>query len=219
MSRVRDPRIHRWPRITRSDGKVTLSTKVLPTWRMQMLTRFLFQPLTAIWKLLVFVCVIDFLLFMFTPDNMSILRPVFQKLLGSEGYAHSALYFSLIVLRLVWFYETRSGHNLTRLLFGRRLRITITPNRILAGGWIPIIRMSRDLTMTFSLQPLDNNETEIQQASQQLMLVVDDSRSVKLTSIYSPARSRQVVENANVALQVASSGEGTADLDIDPSRA
>ncbi|BCX48593.1 hypothetical protein HAHE_25010 [Haloferula helveola] len=219
MSVIRDPRVHSWPGVSRRGKKIVLSTKVLPTWRLETLTKFLFDPLVGIWKLLVLVAVVDFGLAMLSEGDSPILTPVFRKLLGKDDYAHSGLYAILLLLRLVWFYETRSGRNLTRILFGRRLRVVKSETELKAGGWVPEIRVELDHTLSFAIQPLDKAENEIQKEGQQLMLVIDDSRSVKLTSIHGMARARKVVENANMLLQLGPAGGSPADLDLDPSRA
>lgn len=94
----------------------------------------------------------------------------------------------------------------------------IKEDRVRIGGWYPRLRMKRDVNLTFATQPIEGAKSEVYQESQQLMLVVDDSRSVKVASIFPTQRARLMVENANMALRLGIEND-PADLDYDPSRA
>lgn len=218
MSVIRDPRIHSWPKIRQRDGKVILSAKVLPTWRLQALQKTLYKFLVLVWGTGVLLAGLDVLVLFLQPGEPTFLDSFFEDHVDWHRNHRIHIYLTLLGIRLMRFAETRFGHNLTRIIFGKRLRIIVTPYIVSVGGWRPRIRVSRELTTTFSLQPLDQLGDEIQKQSQQLMLVVDDSRSLKVTSIYLPHRARQIVENANMVIQLETGASGAFGPDVDPSR-
>ena len=178
-----------------------------------MITRFLYKPLIILWKLTVFVLLLDYILYLVNGYSY------IDRMNNSPHHLDRLpIWIGLMILGLVWRFEKKSGHNLTRILLGSRLRMIIKEDRIRIGGWYPRIRMKRDVNLTFASQPIEGAKSDVYQESQQLMLVVDDSRAVKVASIFPTQRARLMVENANMALRLGIEND-PADLDYDPSRA
>ncbi len=206
-ARIEDSRLHQWPRVIRQGKDLRLTCKVMSPVRLRVIDYCVISPLAFLWKVMVFVMVVDGLVFHLKG------RPF----LGSYDYDRTTIYGVLALFLILWHFEIFSKRRLSRICLGQRLRIRISENWIEIGGlWRQYI-FERDKPLMFGLHDYGKSEDSVYSHSKVLCMIVADSSRVRLRGIYGLDLSEYLVENANMMLGL--HGEASdGDLDVDPSR-
>ena len=206
-TRVHDSRLHYWPRVTKGRNELLLSCKVMTPVRLRVVESCVYSPTAFLWKAMVFLLVVDGLMLHFR--GMGILR--------LHGHERIVLYRIMLLPLILWYFETFSRRWLTRIIFGRRLRIRVSEKWIEIGGLWRKHTFARNKPLMFGLHEYSKSDDTVYENSRILCIVIADSRRARLHGIYGRNTSEDVVENANMMLQL--HGESRdGDLDIDPSR-
>lgn len=203
MRRVRDQRLHRRPAIRRGRNALALSVKILTVARTLLWRNTVILPLAAVWRVVAMVLVTDVFC------TVLEIGTIFNHIAVERW----VVYLAMLLLPAPWFAETLCHFPLGRLVMGRRIRIKIKAETLWIGGWLWGRSFRRDLSLMFGLQSLEEARDDIRRKSREVCLVVGDSRRVRLWTVYGIRMAEQIVENANMALQLA---EESSVYDIDP---
>lgn len=171
-----------------------------------MLESLLISPLATIWRWALSILIIDTVL---------ILAEV-RSPLAYLRFDRESAWIIMIAAWAVYNLEKSSGFALRRLIIGKRVRFRMTRDWVSVGGWFVKKRFPRTSQITFGMRPVEHPQSEIYQRSMRYFVIIDDARRIPLGEIFGEQEASHLVENANVALQLAMGRDGH--LDVDPAR-
>lgn len=208
MNKVKDARIHSWPRVRQGDGKVVLSARVLTPARLYAMRECLFKPLYILWKVAVAGIILELVLGMMDAD---------LSWIEAAGWEMGHVFWPVLGVLVFWHLEQLLKFPLCRLLFGRTIRIEVQGDKVKVGGRLLKKRFDRDQHLTFAMEPIHDAVDRYYQKSMFLFLVIGDSARYQCAEIFNTGKETRIVSNANMILTVGDELT-THDLDVDPTR-
>lgn len=204
-----DDRFFEWPRVYSDSNQYKLKARVLTPLRFCAAQHCFYDPISFIWKLLVFFLIIDssVIFFGYSGFLWSFLpfpRSYFYWILGG-GYA-------------LWFYEMNFFYPIARLLFGRRIQIFANDGelRIKTGVFRPLT-YDLDQPLNFSANEFKLITDKTWHHSLRVELIIQQTKSDAIIEVFDHSMAKKIVTNANMLLQLAG-GHSINEIDIDPTR-
>ncbi len=190
MKQVHDPRLLEGPKIWRKEDSVCLSFKVNTPLRVSFIHYNLMQPAALLWRAGCMILVIDLILWFFGVWSL-FFRVAVQR---------ETVYLVMLVGFLLWNVERMTLYSFTRLVFGKRIRLKITREKIVVGRWPYKEEYDRSYGITFSIKRFEGAQEMAYRSANGFYLIIDDRARVKLTEIFDPLEAPRIVASCNMAL-------------------
>lgn len=212
--RIADNRLHPHPRVYRDDeGAITMKFRAITPFRLLMLQYFVRSPATDLWRFLAILFALDcgFSHFEILPN----LFPVFQHL----PFTRTAFVVAMLIPVILWCVERFGKNPISRLLFGKTIRIRITDSEVVVkSGLFSSETFPRDRRIGFAGRSFQNPRTAAYRNAERFCVILDDINETFISEIANRTFLAHVVANANVALmlptqQASRSGPG---VETDP---
>ena len=203
MKRVIDPRLHDGPKLYRDQDTVRLSFKINTPFRIAFLDYNIVKPAALLWRVIFIILIIDLILWFVGVWS------VFFNISIERG----TVYLGMVLAYVLWQAEQASRYRLTRMSFGKRIRLRITREKVYVGRWLLRKSYDRPYQVTFGLQRFAGAKEPAYAQAHGFYLVIDDTTRVKLAEIFDPLTATQVVTCCNMALTLTNELE---DYDVDP---
>lgn len=206
-SRIRDPRLHRFPSVVRTGSALHISQKILTPARLTAALYLFWLPQQSVARFILFVlgfwCGGAYFGIWAYPDGL----PFNWRLALVGAGAAVAL----------WFSERALGFPLTRTLFGKRLVFLVTAKSVSFGRWPLRKSVALDDRPMFVHAPFSSSTSPVYQNAQLLALSIGDVRHLPIVECFGVRRVSHLVSNLNVALALAGRREAT-ELDFEAQR-
>lgn len=191
---IADSRLCSWPKVSRDGKGMLLKFRVITPLRLSLIEELIFTPLTAIWRMLAFIYIINLILYHLNWVNLFPFLPFSQE----------AYLIGLVIPLCLWGIERFGGYPISRLLFGKYVHIRITDDEVKVRIGLLSLGESfeRSRRIVFVRVPFDRPATALYRKSESLFVIVGDARREKMLEVFNSRILEKVVTNANVALDL-----------------
>ncbi len=202
-NQIRLSSVHSWPPVYENGQGYRLSFKILTPFRLNICKNLVIEPVQALWKFTILLLIADRILAQFHVRSLFYSTPV----------SNTELCIITAGLFVLWNMDRFSRLSISRLVIGKRIRIQISPDKILVGGWLFNRRFNRAGLTTFSHHNMGHSQCQIYSNSTGIYVIQNDEIQYKIGEIFDLTKASDIVTNLNATLAL----DGHAhDLDLDP---
>lgn len=188
--KIRDERLSPSPAIFRKGDGLTLCVRVLTPLRLTLVQEFVFHPLIRIWKLILLLFILDCLLFYFR------IYTIFPDL----PFTRQEFLIGMAIPMGICLIERFLRYPLTRLVAGRTISVRLSDEAVKIKTGLFYRTYRRSQRMSFAQVPFEQSITAPYAHARLLVLIIGDTRRVKIAEIFDTIHIGKIVNNLNVAL-------------------
>ena len=203
--RIRDHRLHAWPKLHRKDERIYVSFRALSSLALSNAHNLILSPLESIWRFCFGILVVDFVFFLCT--NLTFF--------GNFPATRTVVYWSMAFLFCYWQIERVCSYPGCHFLFSRLHRLIISRDYVWAGRFF-LKPYPRTVHTRFALRPIKSNSNDAAYREvSKLILVIDASRKIAIAELSDPTKADRIIENLTTAMELS---DDESEYDIDPRR-
>lgn len=208
MKAINDQRFYEKPKILSDGESMILKFRGLNPGTFTMFYNLVLWPWISIWRFTAAMLIIDFGIELMTRHTLFAYMPCSRE----------TFLIVMGAMLVLWQIEGATRYFTCRCLFGKFVRLTISPDYIvIKNTWFGSgKKFLRDCEMTFKLKPLVSSQMGVgYRSANRLMLEIHGSRYYPVTDLLDPKFAHRVAANVNSTLALQTE---RYDYDTDPLR-